>query len=278
VKLGVFAKTYQRASLDGTLDAIQADGLELIQFNMAAVGLPTLPDHVPQETIDRILRAIESRTMTIAAISATYNMAHPDQLMRDQGLTRLLTLARAAQKLGVPTLTLCTGTRNRDDIWSHHPDNDTPEAWEAMRNSIVEALDIADRFDLSLAIEPEAGNIACNAERARILLDQCDHHPRLRVILDPANIVDTDPLRPPAELIAEAVDLLGPFTIMAHAKDSARHGTVRPPGKGIVPWDLFLHRLNDIGFDGPLLMHGFEEAEIPASLAFLSERFVQLCD
>src|SRR3954471_4164710 len=137
MKLGIFAKTYQRASLEETLDAVLADGLQLIQFNMSAVGLPTLPEQLPQETIDRIHRATESRNMTIAAISATYNMAHPDQLIRDQGLTRLRILATAAQKLGVSTLTLCTGTRNRDDIWSHHPDNNTPEAWEAMRNSIL---------------------------------------------------------------------------------------------------------------------------------------------
>jgi len=270
LKLGVFAKTYQRESLEETLDAVQASGLRLIQFNITSVDLPTLPDRIPPETIDRIARVTESREVEIAAISATYNMAHPDQTVRDQGLARLRILAKAAQKLGVPTLSLCTGTRNRDDIWSYHPDNDSPEAWKDMRNSISGALDIADDYDFNLAIEPEAGNVARNAEQARNLLAECDFHPRLRVILDPANIVDTDPLRPAAELIAEAIDLLGASTIMAHAKDSAGHGIVRPPGKGIVPWEYFLHRLNDIGFDGPLMMHGFDEAEVQEAVAYLN--------
>jgi len=270
LKLGVFAKTYQRESLEETLDAVQASGLHLIQFNMTSVGLPTLPEWIPTGTIDRIAGTTESREIEIAAISATYNMAHPDQKVRNQGLARLRILAKAAQKLGVPTLSLCTGTRNRDDIWSYHPDNDSPEAWKDMRNSIVDALEIADVFDVDLAIEPEAGNVARDAERARILLAECEYHPRLRVLLDPANIVDTDPLRRPAELIAEAVDFLGASTIMAHAKDSAGHGNVHPPGKGIVPWEDFLHRLNDIGFDGPLMMHGFDEAEVPEAIAYLT--------
>jgi len=270
MKLGVFAKTYKRPSLDETLDAVQASGLQLIQFNMTSVGLPTLPEQIPPETIDQIARATELRNIQIVAISATYNMAHPDQIVRKRGLSRLRILAKAAEKLGVETLSLCTGTRNRGDIWSYHPDNDTPEAWEAMRNSIFDALDIADSFDLNLAIEPEAGNIARDAARARMLLDECDDHPRLRVILDPANIVDTDPLRPSAELIAEAVDLLGASTTMAHAKDSAGHGIVRPPGQGIVPWEGFLRQLRKIGFNGPLMMHGFDEADVPGAIAYLS--------
>ena len=270
MKLGVFAKTYERKSLEATLDAVQADGIDLIQLKMTSVGLPTMPEQVPPGTIDRIAHATKSRNIEIAAISATYNMAHPDQIIRNRGLTRLRILAKTAQILGVPTLTLCTGTRNRDDIWSYHPDNDTPEAWKAMRDSIFDALDIAESFDLSLAIEPESGNIACDAARARILLDEADHHPRLRVILDPANIVDTDPLRPPVELIAEAIDLLGEFTIMAHAKDSAGHGIVRPPGKGIVPWEFFLQRVDAVGFNGPLMMHGFDETDVPGAIAYLS--------
>ena len=269
MKLGVFAKTYQRKSLEATLDAVRADGINLIQLKMTSVGLPTLPEQIPQSIIDRIKRATESRGITIAAISATYNMAHPDPAVRDRGTKRLRVLAKAAQSLGVPTLTLCTGTRNLDDIWSYHPENELDEAWEEMFATIDRALQVTEESGVNLAIEPEPGNIVKDATEARYLIKDLDN-PRIGAIIDPANLVAIEAFHTMADLIVDSVSLLGEYLLMVHAKDCTNAAIVRPPGQGIVPWESFLAQLRDIGYDGPVMMHGFDEAEVPGAIAYLS--------
>jgi len=46
MQLGIFAKTFVRPSLEATLDAVASHGLSCVQFNMACVGLPTLPEAI----------------------------------------------------------------------------------------------------------------------------------------------------------------------------------------------------------------------------------------
>jgi len=64
----------------------------------------------------------------MAAISGTFNMCHPEQAERAKNLVRLRVLAGACRPLGVSVITLCTGSRDPQDMWRRHPDNDTPEA------------------------------------------------------------------------------------------------------------------------------------------------------
>ena len=269
MKLGVFAKTYDRKSLEATLDAVKADGLTATQLKMTQVGLPTLPDSIPSSTLDRIRRATESRGIEIAAISATYNMAHPDPAVRKQGLHRLEVLARAARKLNVPYLTLCSGTRNLDDMWAYHPDNTSYEAWNEMTDSMMKAAKIAEAAGVKMGIEPEAGNIVSTAEAARGLIADTGSD-RFGAIFDPANLIDSSEVRNPTDLLEEGVSFLGDVLFMVHGKDTIGHGHIRPPGKGIVPWATLLPRLHKLGFDGPVLMHGFDEADVPGAVAYLS--------
>jgi len=50
--------------------------------------------------------ATRTTGVDLAALSATYNMAHPDRTQRNYGLRALMALAPAAQTLGIPLLTL----------------------------------------------------------------------------------------------------------------------------------------------------------------------------
>jgi sugar phosphate isomerase/epimerase len=132
------------------------------------------------------------------------------------------------------------------------------------------ALAIADRHDVTLGIEPEPGNIIKSSAICRKFLDQVQH-PRLKVILDPANVLATDRARPIESVLAEACDLLGAEVGIAHGKDLTPDGKPCAPGQGIVPWDQFLALLADCGFDGPVILHGFEEPDVAATVAFMRQ-------
>jgi sugar phosphate isomerase/epimerase len=68
-------------------------------------------------------------------------MCHPDPEQRRTGLRRLRVLATSCSRLGTSKIHLCSGTRDRDNMWRRHPDNDTPEAWRDMSACMREAAE-----------------------------------------------------------------------------------------------------------------------------------------
>src|SRR5437764_15402612 len=86
MQLGIFARTFTRPTLAEICNAMVAHGLHCMQFNMACVGLPSLPDHIENDVIAGICSEATSRGINIAAVSGTYNMIHPDPQQRQAGL------------------------------------------------------------------------------------------------------------------------------------------------------------------------------------------------
>jgi len=99
--------------------------------------------------------------------------------------------------------------------------------------------------------------------------------PRLKVILDPANLFHAGPTKQMRETIAEAVQLLGPDTHMAHAKELAADGGMGnlAPGRGVIDWAFYFQCLREVNFSGPLVMHGLAESDVASAVTFL-KRFV----
>ena len=104
-----------------------------------------------------------ARGVTIACVSGTFNMIHPDMQKRQDGLRRLRELASVCHRIGTSVITLCTGTRDAQSMWRRHPDNDLPEAWKDLTVTMRDALKIAAEYDVVLAFEPEVSNVIDSA-------------------------------------------------------------------------------------------------------------------
>jgi sugar phosphate isomerase/epimerase len=266
MKIGIFAKTFSRPTIEELFQAIARYGINSVQFNLSCVGLETLPANVPSELIQRVADAAEQTTVELAALSGTFNMAHPDPAVRRDGLQKFEILCEVATRLRIPVITLCTGSRDPINMWKWHPDNDSKEAWDDMVQSIKSALIAAEKNNLILAFEPESENVANSAGRARKLLDEL-RNPRLRVILDPANLIS--PKGNQKEVLDEAFTLLRDAIEIAHAKDRNNDFKACAAGKGILDFEYYLRCLKEIGFTGPLIMHGLEEEDVAFSRDFL---------
>ena len=275
MRLGIFARTFSRPSLEGVLDAVAGHGLRETQFNMSVAGLSSMPEEIDPALADRVREAAAGRNVALAAVSGTFNMAPPNEGVRRDGLRRLEVIAGACRRLGTSTITLCTGTRDRENMWRRHPDNTTPEAWRDMLATMQNALEMAEERGVTLAFEPEINNVVDSAEKGRRLLDEM-RSPRLKVVMDAANLFDADdPARPLAcseEVLYEAFELLGGDVVIAHAKDVGASGGFVPAGKGDLDYDLYLEHLLRAGFDGPLILHGLAEEEVEGCLSFLQSR------
>ena len=167
---GIFAKIFARTSLEETLDAVADQGLHFIQFNLVSAGLPPLPDEIPDGVPERIRTECAARGIEIAALSGTFNMAHPDAAVRSQGVARFRVLAAACRAMGASVITICTGTRDSDNMWRSHPENDSPEAWSDLVATLDATLAIAAEHGVMVAFEPEPGNVVRDARRGQALL------------------------------------------------------------------------------------------------------------
>src|SRR6478735_6416758 len=144
MQIGIFAKTFVRPTLDATLDAVVAHGIRAVQFNLDCAGVPSLPEQIDPALSAAIRRALAARGIRMAAVSGTFNMIHPDLRQRRDGLAGLRTLIAACADLGTSVITLSTGTRNPENMWRTHPDNDTPAAWRDLLAALGEVLPSAE--------------------------------------------------------------------------------------------------------------------------------------
>jgi sugar phosphate isomerase/epimerase len=268
MQLGIFAKTFEGKNPAEILAQVKVAGFVTSQYNMACSGLPSLPDEIEDDIVAKIDEAAKQSGVSLCALSATYNMIHPDLSVREKGLGALRVLAKAASQLAIPLLTLCTGTRDRQDQWRRHPGNDSPGAWRDLLQSMERAVAIADEFDIDLGIEPELANVVSSAAKAKQLINDMKSS-RLRVVLDPANLFEIATKAEQRRTISYAIDLLADRIVMAHAKDRAAGGAFVAAGTGVLDYPHFLGQLRRSGFTGPLITHGLNATEAPAVAAFL---------
>jgi sugar phosphate isomerase/epimerase len=271
VEIGIFAKVWARHDLDETLDLMTRCGIRHTQFNMACVGPSPMPEHIPLELAKTIRDSLDRHGVAMVAVSGTFNMIHPDQAVVADGLRRLSVLAAACQAMGTNVITLCTGTRDPEDMWRRHPDNDGTEAWSALLDAMERALVIAEAEDITLAIEPEQANVIHSAQRARRLLDYFGSR-RLRIIMDPANLFERAAPAEIARIVEEAFDLLGGEIAIAHAKDRDAQGRFVAAGRGVLDYDHYVAQLRRINYAGALVLHGLSEDEVQPSVSFLRQR------
>ncbi len=305
MELGIFAKTFRRPTLEESLDAVAGHGLNAIQFNFSVAGLPTLPDRIDERLCAGISTACRERGLTLAALSGTFNMIGADESRHDPArmvarlmssggpstmhmdaervlsdvlagdlmLERLGRMAAACRHLDTRIITLCTGTCDPDDMWKWHPDNVRRGVWKILVAAMKQVARIADRHELTMAIEPEPGNVINTTAKARMLLDEIGS-PWIKIVIDPANLFHPGDLPRMREFLDEAFEWLGPDICLAHAKELSAQGQAGglPPGRGAVDWDHYLGWLVRIEYQGPLIIHGLPENEVAEAVDFLRSR------
>jgi sugar phosphate isomerase/epimerase len=193
-------------------------------------------------------------------------MAHPDPAVRERGHRGLAALIAAASALGTRTVTVCTGTRDAEDMWRAHPANGAPDAWRDMLAAMAAATALAEAHGVTLGVEPEHNNVVRDAPTARRLLDRL-RSPHVRIVVDGANLVV--PGEEQAPVLQEAFALLGSDLVLAHAKDLRGDGSIVAAGTGTLDYGLYVELLEAAGYAGPLVLHGLEEDAVPAAVAFL---------
>ena len=265
----IFSRTYPLTTAEATFAAVKADGFGAVQFNLSNLGLPPVPETAPSGLQD-VRDQAAAAGIVISALSGTWNMAHPDSAYRIQMRGRFELVLQAAQTLGAPIVTLCTGSRDAGNMWAAHAQNTSAAAWADMAAELSHALDRAAHYGLHLGIEPEPANVICDAPAARRILDQMQA-PHLGIVLDAANLIAPEQAVHQPAILDQAFDLLGADVLLAHAKDHDATGRVVAPGDGIIDLPAFAASLRLAGYHGALIGHGFDVAQAPQAARVLQD-------
>ena len=235
-----------------------------------SAGLAAMPESLTEAQCDAIRREFDGRRVTNAILSATFNIIHPNREVRESGFESFALLARFAKRMGASLLSVSTGTCDPEDMWRKHSENEGEEAWREMLASMSRLAAIAEECDVTIAFEPEQANIVDSARKARALIDTLQSN-KVKVLIDPANLLNLSNVGQQDGVLKEAFDLLGEDIVFAHAKEfcaDGRLGTVAL-GRGVVNFPLYLSLLRSAGYENALVLHGFPEEDVSESLGYL---------
>ena len=270
MQVGTMSGTFQRPTLEESLDASLEEDIRHLQFNWGSAH----PSGPLPEVIDEIAAyartEFEKRDMVVAAVAGNANMVDIDPDKRQKAIDKVLMIISACAKIGTNVIATCTGSRNPESMWRNHPDNQSEETWKILRNTLEQILPAAEAAGVNIAFEPEYNNVCQNAYLSRRLIDEMAS-PRLKVVMDAANIFGKDDLSRMTEVLDEAFDLLGDYVAIAHGKDLDHGGDAGhlAAGTGKLDYEHYVKLLCGLSFDVPIILHGITEEQLPESAAMI---------
>lgn len=106
MKIGIFTALFGDKSLTETLDIVKAEGITAVEFGCGAYpgnahidGAKLVESKAER---DKLMKAVESRGLTISAISCHGNPLHPDKKVAKAHHDAFVTSVKVASALGVP--------------------------------------------------------------------------------------------------------------------------------------------------------------------------------
>ena len=274
-QFGAFARIFREDSADALADRFAELDLRTMQFNFSALGYPALPGREEVERLDLagIAASFATRKIRLWGISSTYNMAHPDAAIRKERTRHAAGYISALGPMGAEAVTLCTGTRDPENMWRRHPENSSEEAWTDFRRSIDALVPAAAEADVKLAIEPEPGNVVTGTAQAKRLLSELGGDAdQIGFILDPANLVGDAPRDRHAAILKEAFAELGAQTLCLHGKDPNGWQSVLDGQPGL-DWVALFELYRQLPHPVPFIVQDATPEQLPQVRAVMLDAF-----
>ena len=166
-------------------------------------------------------RVFAQEGLDVAVLGCYLNLAHPDPGKLAEIQARYCGHLRVAALMGAGVVGTETGTPNpeyRTDANTH-----SHEALDTFIRNLAPVVACAERWGVSIAIEPVWKHIVYDADRALQVI-KAIASPNLRVILDPVNLLYPGNADNRERVIGDAIDKLGRHVAVAHLKDYVREG------------------------------------------------------
>lgn len=293
LSVGIF-NAYYPYSLKETISRIKQHGFTAVQLDLSFKDLDLSFDALTKEKCHLIRDAFRDANLPIVAVSGYTNIAHPDAQKRETNIRGLKTILKFARDLGSPYVVSETGTFHPDSDWVFDPKNGTEEAYEAVRDVILDLTKFAYDYGSVFLVENYVNNVIGSVDQVLRLFSDV-HHPALGLLMDPTNYFTDLNIDSVDEEINKIFNSIGEKIKIAHAKDckraedtSEKHADIDAgashsfrgagavelpaPGLGVLNYDLYLERLSRIHPNIPIIIEHLDENDIPRAKKFLDAK------
>lgn len=211
--IGVRAHDYGKLPLEELFKRISEDGFHRIQLAIpkAIEGINSLDD-VDEKLLEAIKGAMKKYDITIPVFGCYVELGHLDSVERQKHVNRFLKGMDFAKYLGAG----CIGSET-----THFPINATKEerkiAFEGLVDSVRQIVKKGEEIGLDIAIEPVAKHTLNTPELTKELLVRVASD-RLKVILDPVNLLTSENIHRQDALYDECFEAFGDKICALHMK------------------------------------------------------------
>ncbi len=217
MQIGLRLHDSAEAPFEKRLKMVKSQGFSCIHFALKkTTGLPYSIEALTPGYAFYLKRCLREAELDAAVLGCYLNLGNPDP-DELRGIQKMYTAhLRLASIIGCGMVGTETGAPNRE--YRCDESCRTGKALDTFIKNLRPVVKDAERFGVTIAIEPVYKHIVCSPERARIVLDEIDS-PNLRIIFDPVNLLAPDQIDKRDETIKDAIDKLGEEIAMIHLKD-----------------------------------------------------------
>ncbi len=166
-------------------------------------------------------RVFEKEELDVAVLGCYLNLAHPDPEKLKEIQSKYYGNIRVASVLGASVVGTETGAPNAQ--YKTDSNTHSKEALETFIRGLAPVVECAEKYGVSMAIEPVWKHIVYSPERARIVLDAIGSR-NLRIIFDPVNLLCIENMDEREEIFGRTIELLGDDIAVVHLKDFVPEG------------------------------------------------------
>lgn len=218
LQLGLRLHDGEKLPIEELLPLVRAKGFTCVHLALAKSMKepPCTPSSLTPGYAGWLKRLFAKNELDIAVLGNYLNLAHPDPEVIKATQEKYYAHLRFASLLGCGMVGTETGAPNPE--YKFCSECRSEEALNTFIRNLKPVVRCAEQMGVIMAIEPVAKHIVWNPRRCRRVLDEIGS-PNLQVLFDPVNLLSMDNMDRADEVIAEAIELLGPDIAMVHLKD-----------------------------------------------------------
>lgn len=180
-----------------------------------------------------IADAYRSAGVSIHSIGVYTNLIHPDEAERKANLAYFEAMMTIGGAMGVRTFITEAGDYHSDEPAPRVAYHFQETVWKTMVATGKELARLAERHQATVLLEPFFRGFLASAKRTRVFIEEIAS-PRVRALLDPANLLEVNDLE-------EMFTQLAPYIDCLHAKDRKLHvDRGVPAGQGDLDYPTFV--------------------------------------
>lgn len=214
MKIGVRAHDFGRMSAKNLANTVKNAGFDCVQlaFTKAIEGINHFND-ITTKHLEEAAEAFNQADLEISVYGCYVEPSYTDTTNRLQQVGYFIDGIANAKRLGVPVI----GTET-----THFNINATTAerevVYKLLKDSVLRMVEVAEKEDVIIGIEPVAEHTLNTPQLTRRLLDEVGSD-KLKIIFDPVNLVLPDTIDQQATIFNEMFNLLGNDIVAMHIKD-----------------------------------------------------------